>query len=72
MFDEIPQRLGVEFMAGDLSLKLPILAVGVEDSGAEEVREGGYERAALLVDGKTGLEDVLYGGGVAGEDCGAA
>ena len=72
MFDEFAERLSVEFVAGDLPLKLPSVAVGVEDSGAEEIGEVVNKDGALYIVGETGLENVLYGGGVAGDDLAAA
>ena len=59
-------------MAGDLSLELPSVAVGVEDSRAEEIRERVDEGIALLVVGEAGLENVLHGGRVASDDLDAA
>lgn len=59
VFHELAQRLGVELVAGDLSLELPALAVDVEYAIAEEVGEDGSGEAALLVNVEVGLEDVL-------------
>ena len=59
-------------MAGYLPLKLPRVAVCVEDSCAEEIGENASSGSALLVIGETCLENVLYGGGVAGDDSTAA
>ena len=68
MFDEIPQRPGVELVARDLSLELPGVGVGIEDSVAEKILEGGVCEVAFGVDVEVGLEDVLDDGGVGGED----
>ena len=68
LFDEFAERLCVEFVAGDLSLELPSVAVGVEDSRAEEIGEGADEGISLLVVGEAGLENVLHGCRVASED----
>lgn len=35
VFDEIPKRLGVEFLARNMPLELPSVAVGGEDAIAE-------------------------------------
>ena len=50
----------------------PSVAVGVEDSCAEEIGENVNSGSALLVIGETGLENVFYGGRVAGEHVRAA
>ena len=46
-------------MAGNLSLELPVITVGVEDSMAKEVREWNFKGIAFLVDREVGLENVL-------------
>ena len=55
-------------MAGNLPLELPILAIGDEDLGIEEIGERLEMDEAFLVNRELGLEDVLYSGGVGGED----
>ena len=72
MFDEIPQRPGVELVARDLSLELPGLGVGIEDAVAEKIFEGGVCDVTFGIDVEVGLEDVLDDGGVRGEDLAAA
>jgi len=72
VFNKLAERLCVEFVAGDLPLELPRVAVGVEDSGAEEIGEGVDKGIALLVVGEAGLENVLHGSGVTSEDLEAA
>ena len=59
-------------MAGELALELPVVAVGVEDSVAEEVTEGAVECGALVVGWEVGFEDVLDDGGVDREDLAGA
>lgn len=49
MDEEISERFGVEFVAGGFPLKLPEVAVGVEDSGAEEILEEANEALAFGV-----------------------
>lgn len=55
-------------MDGDLSLELPVVAVGIEDAATEKIKEFGCEGLAFLVVVEVGLEDVLDIGGVASED----
>ena len=68
LVDEFAERLCIEFVAGDLSLELPSVAIGVEDPRAEEIGEGAVEGIALLVVGEAGLENMLHGCRVASED----
>lgn len=62
--DELAQRLGVEFMAANLSLELPRFAVNVEDALAEEVFEGLVEIVSVAVVVEVDIEDVLDDGWV--------
>jgi len=68
LLHELAERLCIEFMAGDLSLELPCVAIGVEYPRAEEVGEGTNDDIALLVVGEAGLENVLHVGWVGSED----
>lgn len=67
-FDEVAERSGVELVSGDLSLELPIVAVGVEDAVAEEIAQCSTQGEALGVDVEMGLEYSSEDGGVGGED----
>ena len=55
-------------MAGDLSLELPVVAVGIEDATTKKIREDDSKELAFMVVVEVGLEDVLDIGGVASED----
>ena len=72
LLHELAERFCVEFVAGDLSLELPCVAIGVEYPRAEEVGEGANDGIALLVVGEAGFENVLYVGRVGSEDLDAS
>lgn len=58
--------LGAELKAGDFALKLPEIAVDVEDSSAQKIAENGGKRAAFREIVKLSFEhvfDVLVVGG---------
>lgn len=65
---EVSERLRVEFVAGGFSLNPPEVAVGVEDSPAEEFFEEANESVAFGVVVEVGLENVLYVVGVCCDD----
>lgn len=67
-FNELAERLGVEFMAGNLSLKLPSFTVGVEDAVAEKITDGTFKRETFAVARKVCFENMLHYGGVCCED----
>nr|GME13672.1 chitin synthase 1 [Ipomoea batatas] len=56
---ELPERSSVELVAGDLSLELPALAVGVKDPVAEKIIQNAPREIPFPVDRKAHLEDVL-------------
>ncbi|KAJ6829582.1 putative cytochrome P450 94B3-like [Iris pallida] len=60
--------LGVEPRAGQLALRPPVVAVGVDDAAAEQVLERGDVAGALGVVAEVGLDDVLHIGRGGGED----
>lgn len=66
--DEGTDSFGGELETGSLALETPVVAVGVEDAGAEEVMEDGGEGGAFWVVVEVGLEDVLNVGRVGGDD----
>ena len=66
--DEISQGFSVKLEAGDLALGFPEVAVGVEDSMAEEVFEIGDDFAAFRVALEVVFKDVLYVCWICGED----
>ena len=57
---EVSKRLRVELVARGLSLHLPDIAVGVEDSSAEEIVEEGNEPVAFWVVLEVCLEHVFH------------
>lgn len=66
--NEFAERFGVEFMARELPLELPIFAVYVEDAVTEKIRENSGAEMAFLVVVEIGLEDVLDDFGVCCDD----
>lgn len=70
--DEFSERSGVELVAGELSLELPGVTIGVEDTVAEEIAESSMESIAFVVDGEVGLEDMLDDGRIGGENLAGA
>lgn len=66
--NEIPKRFGAKFMARNLALKFPALAVGVKYSVAKKISENRAREIPLLVNMKLGLQNVLYDGGIGGDD----
>lgn len=64
--DEVFEGFGVEFMASDLPLSGPEIAVDVEDTVAEEVGEDGVEPGAFDVVLEVGAEEVVEVGGGGG------
>ncbi|MED6111520.1 hypothetical protein PIB30_053022 [Stylosanthes scabra] len=65
---EVAEGFGGELVDGDLPLELPFVAVDIEDSGTEEIVQSVEMCGALLVNREMSVEDVLYVGGVGGED----
>lgn len=66
--DELAQRSGAKLVARNLALKFPAVAVGVEDAVAEKIGESRAKGVSFLVDVEVGLEDVVDGGGISGEN----
>lgn len=71
-FNEFPKRFGVEFMAGDLSLKLPGFTVGVEDAVTEEITNRTIKSETFAIAREVGFENVLDYQGVCCEDLAGA
>lgn len=67
-FNELAERLGVEFMAGNLSLKFPSFTVGVEDTVAKKITDGTFKRETFAVAREVGFENMLHYGGVCCEN----
>lgn len=66
--NEFAERFGVEFMARELPLELPVFPVNVEDALAEKIRENSGAEMAFLVIVEIGLEDVLDDFGICCDD----
>lgn len=66
--DEALKRLGVKFVAGDLALDGPEVAVDVEDSIAEELMEDVMKARTFDVIGEVGDEEVVDVEGVGSAD----
>lgn len=66
--DEVFERLGVEFMAGDLALHSPELAVDNKDSISKKLVEAVTEARAFDVVGEIGDEEVADVEGIGGAD----
>lgn len=67
-FNEFAERLSIEFMTGNLSLKLPSFTVGAEDTVAEKITDGTFKRGTFVVAREVGFENMLHYGGVCCED----
>jgi len=67
-FNELAEGLGVEFMAGNLSLKLPSFTVSVEDTVAEKITDGTFKCETFAVAREVCFENMLHYGGVCCED----
>lgn len=67
-FNEFTEGFRVEFVAGDLSLELPSLAVDGEDSVAEQIVDRLIKHETFTVAREIGFENVLHHGRVSRED----
>jgi hypothetical protein len=65
---EVPERLGIEFVARSLPLHLPQFPVRVEDPPAQEIVEKETEAFSLGVILKIGSQNMLHVGGICSDN----